>query len=393
VTAGVVWVTAEVPDRDGGGGNIRQAHLFAALAQHTPVDLLVAGEVRDTEVLDAARHIIQVPPVALPSDSRVARRAQAAFTAWARRRPLDVAAHGQVRAALAEELGRLSRDASALLLHHQVLGPLLARPRDDRARWALTLFHASGRRSFQEAAVEPSRLQRALLRQDGRNAARAERRYVEAADRLVVLSEEDAQRLGRPGTPTHLVQQGVDLRRFPVTPLPAAPVVLFPGSLDYSPNIDGSVWFVDAMWPAIRARVPDAQLRIVGRQPPREVRALHGQPGVEVHADVPSMAPWLAAARVSVAPLRIGTGVRMKAMEALAAQRPLVGTTIALEGLPLTEAEAAIVDEPGAFADAVVALLLDDELAERRRSAGRLLVEQHFSWSVAGAQLADALLG
>ena len=108
---------------------------------------------------------------------------------------------------------------------------------------------------------------------------------------------------------------------------------------------------------------------------------------------MPLMAPWLASARVSVAPLRVGTGVRMKAMEALAAQRPLVGTTIALEGLPLTDAEAAIVDDPAGFADAVVALLVDDDLAERRRRAGRRLMEERYSWSVAGAQLADALLG
>ena len=390
MTGGVVWVTAEVPDRDGGGGNIRQAHLLAALAEHTPVDLLVSGEVHDEEVLASVRRLVTVPAIEPPPSSRIARRASAALTAWGRRHPLDVAAHARVRASMAPELDRLAERADAVLLHHQVLGPLLGRS-DRTCPWSITLFHASGERSRQEAAVEPSRLQRALLRQDARNGARAEHGDVDAADGLVVLSAEDARRLGRPGTPTHIVQQGVDLRRFPRSPLPADPIVLFPGSLDYSPNVDGAAWFVEQMWPAIRARVPAAQLRIVGRQPPPSVRALHGRPGVEVHADVPTMAPWLAAARVSVAPLRIGTGVRMKAVEALAAERPLVGTTIGLEGLPLSDAEVAIADDPPAFADAVVALLLDDDLAERRRRAGRALVEDHFSWSVAGAQLARAL--
>lgn len=390
MTGGVLWVTSEVPDRDGGGGNIRQAHLLAALAALVPVDLLVAGEVTDEEVLASVRRLVAVAPAEPASGSRLARRATAAATAWGRRLPLDVAAHASVRARLARELSPLARQADAVLLHHQVLGPLLDAPARS-APWAITLFHASGARSFQEADVEPSRLQRALLRRDGRNATRAEQRYVDAADALVVLSDEDAERLGRAGTPTHVVQQGVDLRRFPRSTLPAAPVVLFPGSLDYSPNVDGARWFVELVWPRVRARVPTATLQIVGRQPPPSVRALHARDGVEVHADVPSMAPWIEGARVSVAPLRIGTGVRMKALEALAAQRPLVGTTIALEGLHLTDEEAAVVDDPAAFADAVVAVLEDDDLAERRRRAGRRLVEERFAWSVAGRQLASAL--
>ena len=250
---GVVWVTSEVPDRDGGGGNIRQAHLLVALAEHTPVDLLVAGDVA------RPRGGGRRSPHHLRSTGLGSRRVTGFPSGGGRvhgvgpppapRRGL----HAQVRAALSAELVGLAADAQALLLHHQVLGPLLEPPRPPGPRWALTLFHASGDRSFQEAAVEPSRLQRALLRKDGRNAERAEHRYVDAADRLVVLSEEDGRRLGRPGTPTHLVQQGVDLRRFPISPLTKEPMVLFPGSLDYSPNVDGSVWFVETMWPAIRA--------------------------------------------------------------------------------------------------------------------------------------------
>jgi glycosyltransferase involved in cell wall biosynthesis len=104
------------------------------------------------------------------------------------------------------------------------------------------------------------------------------------------------------------------------------------------------------------------------------------------------MAPWLERARVSVAPLRVGTGVRVKALEALAAGVPVVGTTVAFEGIDLEPAEAAIVDDVGPFADAVVALLTDEVLAGSRRAAGRALAEARFSWKSSARQLADALL-
>ena len=391
VTAGVVWVTTEPPRHAGGGGNQRQANLLRALAEHAPVDLLVLGPVEDDRVLASVRRLVVVPPDLPRSVPRPIRRARAAATAWVRHQPLDVAGAARARDGLARELGPLARGAAAVLLHHQVLGPLLDAPRDGPARRVLSLFHAAADRALQEAAVEANPLQRALLRRDGVNARRFEQRFVDQADALVVITEADARRLGRPGTPTHVVPQGVDLDRIATTALPDDPVVLFSGSLDYTPNVDGVTWFAAEIWPLIRAVVPEARLVVVGRQPTPAVVALRAQEGIEVHADVPSMDPWLAMARVSVAPLRIGTGIRVKALEALAAGVPVVGTTVGLEGVPVTEAEASVADQPADFAAAVVELLRDDTLARERQAAGRALAEARFSWKAAGQALADAL--
>src|SRR5205823_15052400 len=101
--------------------------------------------------------------------------------------------------------------------------------------------------------------------------------------------------------------------------------------------IDGAVWFCTGVLPQVRSAVPTASVALVGRSPAPEVEALGALDGVEVHADVPSVVPYLRAARVAIVPLRIGTGTRLKAREAMAAGRPVVGTTVGLEGLAVTD--------------------------------------------------------
>lgn len=392
MSRGVLWVTAEPPDRAGGGGNQRQANLLVELARHTLVDLLAVGEVHDEAVRAAARRVISVPPDQPSRKGRVARRAGAAWTAWVRRVPLDVAAHGPARRRLAPHLRELAPSFDAVLFHHQSLAPLLGVPRGG-ASGVLSLFHAAGERSRQEAGLEERVLQRALLRRDSRNAGRLEQEMVGRADALLVVTEEDAGRLGHPSTPTYVIPQGVDLEGLRPQVLVPDPVVLFSGSLDYPPNVDGLRWFATQVWPLVTAAIPSARLLVVGRNPVPAVTGLSTRPGIEVHRDVESMQPWLARARVAVVPVRIGTGIRVKALEALAAGLPLVGTSVGLEGVPVTEAEAAVRDDPEGFAAAVIELLSDDGVAETRRRAGRSLAERHLSWRDSGRALADALSG
>src|SRR3546814_292233 len=165
-------------------------------------------------------------------------------------------------------------------------------------------------------------------------ARRVERRLVEAAAALVLCSQEDAAALplGRPGSgPVVIAPNGVDLARFGPRPTPGTARVLFFGSLDFPPNVDGIRWFVDDIWPDVLSRVPEAELCVVGRRPPSEVLSLAGRPGVRVEGDVPDSVPWYDSSDVVVVPLRIGTGTRLKALEAMAAARPVVGTTIGLD--------------------------------------------------------------
>jgi glycosyltransferase involved in cell wall biosynthesis len=191
-----------------------------------------------------------------------------------------------------------------------------------------------------------------------------------------------------------VIPNGVDTARFRPTPIPAAPVLVFTGTLSWWPNIDGLTWFCHDVLPLVREHVPDARFDIVGREPLPAVRELGRLAGVALHADVPSVVPWLEQARVAVVPLRIGSGSRLKALEAMAAGRPVVGTSVGLEGLDIGDDDQALVaDDPASLAAAVVRLLTDDGVAARVANAGADHARGRFAWDAIGRRFVDTLLG
>ncbi len=204
-------------------------------------------------------------------------------------------------------------------------------------------------------------------------------------DRTIVCSAEDRAALltHSPGAEARIevIPNGVDVDHFRPTPIPANPRLLFPGTLGYAPNVDAALWLCAEVWPRVRAACPGAQLGLVGRDPAPEVTALGTLAGVSVHANVRSTAPYYEDARTVVVPLRIGTGTRLKALEAMAAGRPVVGTSIGLEGLDITDREQALVaNDAAGLASAVIESFSDDPLAARLAAAGRAHVEQRFGW-------------
>jgi glycosyltransferase involved in cell wall biosynthesis len=151
--------------------------------------------------------------------------------------------------------------------------------------------------------------------------------------------------------------------------------------MDWYPNEDAILYFIDAILPAIRACVPTASLTVVGRNPSSRLRAAAQGAGVTVTGTVDDVRPAIAAGAVYVVPLRVGGGTRLKIFEALAMGKAIVSTSVGAEGLPLVPGRHFVsADDPAGFASAVVTLLGD---AERRRTlgqAGRELVTQRYSW-------------
>ena len=191
-----------------------------------------------------------------------------------------------------------------------------------------------------------------------------------------------------------VIPNGVDTQRFTPSPVPEGPELVFTGTLSWHPNIDGLEWFCTRVFPLVRAQCPRARFTIVGREPLPEVHALARLPGVSLDADVPSVLPHLRRARVAVVPLRVGSGTRLKALEAMAAGRPVVGTTLGLAGLGVDAGRHALVaDEPHALAEALVVVLQDDAIAARLATEGARLARDEFSWDVIGRRYVDAVLG
>src|SRR5437764_4399390 len=144
-------------------------------------------------------------------------------------------------------------------------------------------------------------------------------------------------------------------------------LVVFLGSMDWEPNIDGVEYFCRRIWPRVLRDVPHARFRIVGRNPNASVRRLASR-SVEVTGTVPSVVEHLREAAVVVVPLRVGGGTRLKIFEAMATGKAVVSTTIGAEGLDVSHGEDILLaDDAETFADSVVALLSDAERSEERR--------------------------
>jgi glycosyltransferase involved in cell wall biosynthesis len=157
--------------------------------------------------------------------------------------------------------------------------------------------------------------------------------------------------------------------------------IVFTGTLDYRPNVDAALWFVREVLPLIRAQQPAAHLLLVGRSPSPAVRALHDGAAVRVLPDVPDVRPFIAGAATYVVPMRIGGGVRLKLLEALAMQAAVVSTQMGAEGMPDLRGDEHLLlaDTPRAFAAAVLRLLDDAALRQRLGAAGRTLA-QRYDW-------------
>lgn len=167
-----------------------------------------------------------------------------------------------------------------------------------------------------------------------------------------------------------------------------AGTVLFTGTFAHLPNRDAARWLAAEIMPAVRARYPGAQLRIVGAAPPSEVLGLAGD-GIEVIADAPSMQPHLEAAAVVVAPVRSGGGMRMKVLEALARRKAVVTTSLGAEGFASLEPQLPflVADETEPVAAAIADLLGDDARRRELGAEARDFAERHHSPGAWAARL------
>jgi glycosyltransferase involved in cell wall biosynthesis len=234
----------------------------------------------------------------------------------------------------------------------------------------------------------PDPLRRAYFRLQTDRMYHYERRVSQSTGHIVAVSQTDAAEMRRLFDVTRVTEipTGVNIEYFlPPTP-PSASVdstdLVFVGSMDWLPNVDGVLYFVREILPLIRKHRPETTLTIVGRTPPPNIAELAANdPRIQVTSTVPDIRPYLWRSAVSIVPLRIGGGTRLKIYEAMAAQVPVVSTTIGAEGLTVNPPDdIRIADTPDQFADHCLELLASPETRTRVSRAAWDLVNAHFSW-------------
>jgi polysaccharide biosynthesis protein PslH len=226
---------------------------------------------------------------------------------------------------------------------------------------------------------------RAYFSLQAKRMERYERAVCRSVRHIVAVSEIDRQTFENNYDVLNVssVQTGVDLEFFkpPADPEPQVDLV-FVGSMDWLPNIDGAQFFVEQIYPHIQAKLPQCRVAFVGRRPSAWLKQVGARyPNVIVTDTVPDVRPWLWGARVSIVPLRIGGGTRLKIFEAMAAQVPVVSTTVGAEGLPVVNGRQLLVeDDPCSFAGACIRLLNDSTRRRELASEAWTLVAGRFSW-------------
>lgn len=219
--------------------------------------------------------------------------------------------------------------------------------------------------------------------------ARRLRRYESTVagrfDRCIAVTEVDAARLRHlaPDARIECIPVGIDGEAFRPQAIAIAPEphrVVTTGDYSWEPTADGLCFLVREVWPKVRAAVPDARLSVVGRCPPDLGGDLEKR-GIDVLGRVPDVRPEILRAAVFVVPTRIGSGIRVKALEALALGRAVVSTRIGCEGIEVESGvHLQLADAPAEIAARVVALLRDPEAARRLGRAGATRIAERYAW-------------
>jgi sugar transferase (PEP-CTERM/EpsH1 system associated) len=236
------------------------------------------------------------------------------------------------------------------------------------------------------ADIPQNPIRRLYMREQWRRMRRFEQKECRRFDHVLAVSEQDAaiMRDSYGVADVSAIRTGVDVEYFARCNPAAAggQNLVFVGSMDWMPNDDGIRWFAAEVFPLVKARHPDASLTVVGRAPSAGMlRLAQSQPGIEVTGTVDDVRPYLHRAAMSVVPLRIGGGTRLKIYEAMAAGVPVVSTAIGAEGLPIKHGEHLLVaDSAQDQAAAISTLLSDRNMAGEIAGTALRFVQLHCSW-------------
>jgi hypothetical protein len=397
------------PDR---GDKIRSYHVLRHLMTRARVHLVAFGEGEADFAVPAGL------AEGLASVSIVPRRkpqALAAAEALARGLPVSLTAfgsHAMRRAVAAVEAGAVYCFSGQMAQYLPADVPVVMDFVDmDSAKFA----------GFAEAGALPMRW---MMRREARLLGAFERRVAARVSASLFVSEAEAALFCAGGATGRIVavENGIDAAAFdPVAvtrearsartvtpdslqlspppsgtgalegrPGPHAPLIVFTGQMDYRPNVEAVIWFARDILPALRSRYPGLRFAIVGRAPSAAVQALVSD-AVIVTGAVNDVRPWLVAADICVAPLRLARGIQNKVLEAMAMARPVVASVAAAEGID-HGGTLRVADDAAAHVAAICALLDDPRSAATLGAAARARVTARYDWQARLAPL-DALLG
>ena len=294
---------------------------------------------------------------------------------------------------------RRARDFDVIVVEQAVCGALVPEIRRAARAWVFDAHNVEWWLTQQVARRLANPITRARFALDAMKFKRLERGLLSDATAVVAVSDRDAKQLHElaPEKTITVHANGVDTDYFDFVDhsTPKGAALVMTGTLGYYPNLDASLWLINEILPLVRGRVPEATLTLAGgHATPELMRLDSAASGVTVAGAVPDVRPYMAAADVFVMPLRLGSGTRLKALEALASGLPLVSTRQGVEGLGLEDRGLVLLGESAdELADAVVRAIRDAPLRRRMVTDGRAYAVECAGWDRIAAGFEATLMG
>lgn len=388
--ARIMVLTPQLPYPPQQGTSLRNYHLLRAMALHHTVTLMSFAEPGRAQELEPLQAIAQVlPPIVVPVRTGFERAKQFFFSSdpdLAMRLRSNVFQEALVDALKNGEYDIVQIEGIELARYIRTVR--LVAP---KVKIILDCHNAETelqRRSLHTDLGQPARWPATFYSaaQIGR-LRRFERWAVQEANAVIAVSTTDRDYLQR--------ISGLADKHFSVIPntidvteydnLAEAPReqrydLVFTGKMDYRPNVDGVLWFAEKIWPRVRERRPNTTWAIVGQRPHRRLQSLGDIDGITLTGRVPDIKPYLAGCQIYIVPLRVGSGTRLKLIEAMAAGCAIVSTSIGAEGFPVYDNRSIILaDDPESWTKNLLELLSNEE---ERASMGVMarLFAANYDW-------------
>lgn len=381
----VVAVTSEPPWPLNSGGHIRTFHMLAALARQTRLRVVCPTRPHEHAAIAALRaRGIDMVSCSVTDRTTYGEAVRLLGALWRREPYVMYRRHAwaTVRRAFESEVRAFRPDV--LYLDH--LDSLVYRDVAPQIPSAVDLHNVYSLLIQRAAREERQKWRSVFLAREARLLDAIERQCARAGDVLLTVSEQEAQHFRAAGAAAvHVVPNGVDCNA--LADLPTGrdnrPTVLFLGTMSWGPNASAARFLVELL-PRLRLKVPDVTLLIVGRDPPADLAAMNGSPGVEVTGSVADVKPYLLRGTVMAVPLDAGGGTRLKILEAFAAGLPVVSTSVGAEGIEAIPGRHLVIAERTRFADALTDLLLAKERHHQIASEARRLARDKYDWAIIG---------
>ena len=375
----VLMLSAERPYPLHGGGAYRTASLLHYFAQFADIDLILLAEddipAPVPEGLLRSQTVITLPAHSKSPAARYLRNARRALHGI----PPLIDRLANLESSISKAIA--GRRYAVAIVDHFWCAPYLELIQKHACHTVLNLHNIESMLHRSCAKIDSPLVALGQFR-FARASQQLEKKILPRYSNILVTSQQDADHVRRIAPAANTTVYPNALPWMDVPHFPLKKTIVFAGNFEYHPNIDATKFLVSEIWPKVSAKHPEFKLRLVGRGE-KHIRALlpSDDNNIEMTGPIPDTLPDVAAATVVVAPLRAGGGTRIKILESWAANRPVVATSLAAEGLATTTGQNILIaDSAAAFAEAVCRCIEDAALQDRLAEAGRKTFETFYSW-------------